>query len=301
MNNKLKPNFSEELVGFVIESYLTFISFPMSRFSIEPFTRLEEAEEGADVLLEDKRSNMIPFYMQFKRPEGYRSHVKRARIIKNRDTLGLNSSPHALFFELRKIAKTAQDYQHNLLLRLNNPPDSHAAYVCPLFLERKKYREAVHRAGCLNWQKEITTREKIPLHQNNPPTQLLDNVLHLPSHIAFPPHDKISTHKHKYSFSKSGDDLCFHSPERIETRPLDFLDFIRNVSEGFSDRQRHVTSENADKKLKNLIGKMDVDFRFKEMDEKIQDNPFYRWFEWGEYLHRNYNIHQYAMIFREWE
>ena len=96
----ITPDFTEELVGFVIQSYLTFISFPCNRFYIKPFSRQEEARRGADAILKDRLKDrskrMTPFYMQFKRPEGY-PVTSSSPIIKDRKKRGFDSVPHALF------------------------------------------------------------------------------------------------------------------------------------------------------------------------------------------------------------
>ena len=80
---KLMPNFTEELVGFALESFLTQIGFPFVRFSIEPFSRSEERWLGADARLHSNLRGFRPFYMQFKRPEGYLAH-SQSKVVKDR-------------------------------------------------------------------------------------------------------------------------------------------------------------------------------------------------------------------------
>jgi hypothetical protein len=308
MSNKINPEFIENQVGIMIQYYLTSIAPKDSGFLITTLSSKEELRTGADALLRDRRSKMMPFYMQFKRPEGYLCKAGTAGIIRDRNSLRLKIEPHALFFELRKKAKTAKDYQHNLLFGLKNQ-GCHAVYVCPLFLEMEEYANALTcvRFRLQFWFRRILKKnpiasdKQIPLSQQGKRKRMLDGVPHLPGHIAFPPHDRVTTHNHKYSFSVDGDDLCFHSPERIERDPLPFLDFIRNVFDDFSNEEQVITVDNANDKINKLIERMEPDFRLSKREKERRGNPFYGWIEWGKYLRKNYNIHQYAMIFRERE
>lgn len=48
---RLDSDYTEDIVGFAIESFLSLISFPFYRFSIEPFSRRDEPNYGADARL----------------------------------------------------------------------------------------------------------------------------------------------------------------------------------------------------------------------------------------------------------
>jgi hypothetical protein len=66
---RLDADYTEDVVGFALESFLTLLSFPRHRFSIEPFSRAKERWLGADARLFSHRiTGFRPFYMQFKRP-----------------------------------------------------------------------------------------------------------------------------------------------------------------------------------------------------------------------------------------
>ena len=90
----LSPNYTEDTVGFALESFLSLLSFPRRKFSIEPFSRGNERWLGADARLEGRVKSFKPFYMQFKRPFAYPDHSK-AKIVKDRLALKLDASPHA--------------------------------------------------------------------------------------------------------------------------------------------------------------------------------------------------------------
>lgn len=68
---RLDADFTEDTVGFALESFLSILSFPRLRFSIEPFSRGKERWLGADARLNGHMVGFKPFYMQFKRPSAY--------------------------------------------------------------------------------------------------------------------------------------------------------------------------------------------------------------------------------------
>jgi hypothetical protein len=149
-----RPDYTEELVGFAIEAFLAVASFPRYRFSIEPFSKLKERQYGADGCLTDKIQHFKPFYMQFKRPYAYPQR-SRSHVIKDRARLELTTSPISLFFELRKKKPNHTEYQHNILFKLREDLKSRnegdAAYVCPLFLDRKHTDYASIYLRWSNW------------------------------------------------------------------------------------------------------------------------------------------------------
>lgn len=58
---RLDANFTEDTVGFALESFLSILSFPTLRFSIEPFSRAREHWLGADARLLGRVSGFRPF------------------------------------------------------------------------------------------------------------------------------------------------------------------------------------------------------------------------------------------------
>ena len=51
---------------------------------------------------------------------------------------GLDDNP-TLYFKLRNKAKTASDFQHNILKNHHTPPNSYAIYVAPLILDKNEF------------------------------------------------------------------------------------------------------------------------------------------------------------------
>ena len=304
-HNQLIPCYSEELVGLIVESYFAMISFPCRYLYLMPFSRREESDIGADARVNSLK--MTPFYLQFKRPEAYLK-VSPSQIIKDRNQFSLNCDPHALFFELRQKAKNAKDFQHNLLYELNKNGD--AAYVCPLYLKEAEYRKKVHLFALRNWQRFSNLRPNSfqILEVVNNRKKSLKIKLNLPGHIVFPPHNRVGKHNHKYSFSIVGDDLCFHSPQRIEENPLTMLEFLTKVRNEFlaqidkDDGDRVLTAENAKERLSTLTESLEMNLKFESprSDGRDPENPFAGWLEWGAFLREKYKIHQYMMIKSDW-
>lgn len=52
---RIDANYTEDVVGFALESFLTLLGFPRQRFTIEPFSRAEERWLGADARFEPHR------------------------------------------------------------------------------------------------------------------------------------------------------------------------------------------------------------------------------------------------------
>ena len=232
---RLDADFTEDTVGFALESFLALLSFPRLAFSIEPFSRTRERWLGADARLSGHIASFKPFYMQFKRPSAY-PDTSKAKIVVDRKSLSLQVAPHSLYFGLREKQPTHWDYQHNILFRLrerlvkNNLGD--AAYVCPLFQDRSAYRFHVHLAGLRGWLR----------FRRDSPWKLRDMLINgatgsvnfnaipvLRAHISIPPHIRVVSAKHSYSFTESGTDLCFHSPTALPEGAVTFADFLNHV------------------------------------------------------------------------
>jgi len=343
--NKLILDYTEERVALTIESYLTYISFPCKRFSIEPFSQSKESKKGADAIVLDSMK-LIPFYVQFKLPTAYCSESK-AKFISERNELRVNSDPFAFYFKLRKKAKNATELQHNLLFSLNKAKMP-AVYVCSHYLDRTSLNDLFHQRKIFYWvlhslglPKAIldakisagrTSKEISITNTANKRSKLkFSYIPSLPGHIVFPPHEWVSTHDHKYSFSSLGEELCFHSPHSIDTVPISFDQFIKDrvfstyLNEEDSPRgvitsdqaksalndlirrvgQSLVKENNADEKgvadFSNAFSKWQ-DWHRKEVNiDEPQQSGYYRgkwaeWLEWGEYLRSVYNVHQFAMM-----
>src|SRR5690242_12191312 len=144
-----KCDFKEKLIEIDIARYLGLFTSQLGRFYY-----LENADEqltGADLISED--TNAIPIYLQAKVSQGLKTISKCAASTRKnrskledirefRDSLSLDENDdHFLYFQLRKKAKTATDFQHNVLMNYANTGFSHAFYVAPLSIEKKEYEK----------------------------------------------------------------------------------------------------------------------------------------------------------------
>lgn len=300
---RLDADFTEDTVGFALESFLAFLSFPRFRFSIEPFSRGRERWLGADARLDGRMRGFKPFYMQFKRPSAY-PDTSSAKVVANRKSLGLPVAPRTLYFSLREKQPSHRDYQHNILLRLRerlvNRGIGDAAYVCPLFLERSAYRFHVYLSGLRRWSHfwrvDPWEWEEILIHSANGQINF-DAVPVLKEHVSIPPHASVTSAKHSYSFTEQGSDLCFHSPEALPEGATSLAKFLTRVVGRLDAEDGIIRPDNAGQELRNIF----------EQSEDA-DNPLFppilrgegdgveSWLHWGAYLKAEHQIEQFALV-----
>ena len=302
---RLDSDYTEDVVGFALESFLAVISFPRHRFTIEPFSRSKERWLGADARLHSEIRGFRPFYMQFKRPSAY-PDFSSAGIIRDRKRLKLQTSPRALYFDLRKKQDHHREFQHNILFRLHKHLHARqigdAAYVCPLFLERSAYRFHLHQSAQALWLKFWRRYpwdiEELLLSDGGETFQF-ERVPVFAEHITVPPHTTVTSASHRYSFTETGSDLCFHSPEALPEGSASLGKFLGNISRGFVDEGESIRPEEADGALKELIDATGAVELSESGFSEAFERPLERWFAWGEHLRTNHDIHQYALV--SWE
>jgi hypothetical protein len=91
-SNLQTPDFTEDLVAFMIQSMLTITRFPRAPFALVPLSKRDEVIFGADALID----SISPLYIQFKRSFAYTDN-STSSVIKDRKKLKANCSPKALF------------------------------------------------------------------------------------------------------------------------------------------------------------------------------------------------------------
>lgn len=300
----LSSNYTEDTVGFALESFLSLLCFPRRRFSIEPFSRGNERWLGADARLEGRVKSFKPFYMQFKRPFAYPAHSK-AKIIKDRLHLKLDATPHALFFDLHQKKPHHADFQHNVLFRLRRRllriGIGDAAYVCPLFLDRAAYRSNLHLSGLrmwpLFWRRHPWEMEELLLHTGpGGATVNFSAVPMLREHITIPPHALVTHANHSYSFTESGNQVCFHSPTSLPDSQSSLTDFLSRVA-GDGRQQGFIYADGASDALDRLlsISREEGDPLGFEFQPRNGDG-ISRWREFGRALRTDFGIEQYALV-----
>ncbi len=295
-SNQITPDFTEDLVGFMVQSMLTIVRFPKAPFAMVPLSKSEERIYGADVRIE----SISPIYIQFKRSLAYPDYSS-AQFIEDRKALKANCSPRTLYFELRAKKPKHKDFQHNILFNLKNKLDKagkgKAFYTAPLFLNRTAYLLAVHVSSLLSWRPWHWYRHDPFFEQTqNILTQTgsirFQNIPILREHIVIPPHAKVTTHKHRYSYLESGKEICFHEPTILDNGQnlgQTIYDFLK-----FRDGQPNTEMINLKESMslledlsENIVSQKNI-----SSNDQIID----RWLHFGEKLWKEYEIYQYMLI-----
>ncbi|NNO00249.1 hypothetical protein FKQ62_12400 [Vibrio sp. B1-2] len=292
-----KPNYTEDAVSIAIATNLAVLSFPFSRFSVVPISRKKERWLGADARLLSS-SKFLPFYMQFKRPFAHTT-PSRAKIIKDRESLEppLSTSPRTLFFDLQDKQPKHRDYQHNVLFRLHKRLRSRgigdAAYVCPLFLDRQTYFYASHMSGIKSWLRNWPAypfRSNLVQINSKSCAPISETIPVLAEHISIPPHKLVTDAKHKYSFTESGSEVCFHSsPESLTEGEYSFSSWLENMILSSDLQGNSLYFDDSLDFLKELVsevlGNKNNVFKPSEFESGEQ-----AWFAWGHFLKEQYGI-----------
>jgi hypothetical protein len=295
-SNQIIPDFTEDLVGFMIQSMLTIARFPRAPFAMVPLSKTEERIYGVDAKIE----SICPIYIQFKRSLAYPDYSS-AKFIKDRKKLKANCSPMTLYFELRAKKPEHKDFQHNILfdlkVKLDKAGKGKAFYTAPLFLNRTAYLLSVHMSSMLDWRPWHWIRQDPFFEQTqNILTRTgsirFQNIPILREHIVIPPHAKVTTHKHRYSYLESGKEICFHSPSRLDKEQnlgQTIYDFLK-----FKDGQPTTDMINL-QESSQLLTELSKGI-ISEKETKFNGQIIDRWLEFGKVLYDDYGIYQYMLI-----
>jgi hypothetical protein len=248
---QIESTFAEPQIEKDISHYLGYIT-PIGQ---APFLLWdgEEAISGADA----KFDCAIPIYMQFKVSHGLKSissiplsdrknrsmleEVRKFRFDNN-----LDDNP-TLYFGLRKKAKNADEFQHNLLLKYAGNPNFHAIYVAPLTLDRNFYENSLMNSATRFLNFPFYYEEYITIHQRQWASHL-GMVPFLRNFISIVPHERIDTELHYYSFSQNGTDIAWHSPQYLQEGPSRLSDTLSGILlNAFNNKESWVS-------LTNLVG-----------------------------------------------
>lgn len=296
-SNQIIPDFTEDLVAFMVQTMLTITRFPRAPFAMIPLSKKEERIFGADVKIE----SIAPLYIQFKRSLAY-PDFSTAGFLKDRKNLNLSNKPRVLYFELRRKDKTHTDFQHNILLNLRTILQKKgigdAVYCAPLFLHRSAYMLSVHLNSILHWRPWHWFRhhpfsgEEFNLISRTGSIRF-QNCPVLREHISIPPFSRVTTYKHKYSYLESGNEACFHSPSIAEST-TNFGKFIYEFMSFEDGKPTHelINIEESTLFLSELNAKCFGYDSPVEKQEAILDS----WLEFGNKLQQGYGIEQYMLI-----
>jgi len=305
MASKLKnAEYSEDTVAIAIDSFLTALTFPFTRFSLELFTKTQERRMGADARLISHRGGFLPIYMQFKRPSAY-PEDSRSSIIRDRKDLAppLETSPNTLFFALRRKEPDHADYQHNILYKLRQAlhflGKGDAFYVCPLFLDRSAYRFHVHISALRRWFQPWLHPFDLGNYNLSfgDQVRLIEEIPIFKKHVSITPHAPVDNHRHKYSFTEQGKEICFHSPLHVEKGFESFgTSLANNIRASYNITDRHSSSEMTDL-LRGIINRGEIGFELDERKLLEEYGWIDQWLQLGDFLLSEYSIYQYALYF----
>lgn len=291
---KINSNLSEKQIEADVATYLGWCSKWL------PFRLLDVDEQatGADKLFDVT----VPIYIQFKKsfglrplsaisrtsgPEGPLQGIRRFRA---RHKLADNPT---LYFQLREKAKTAVDFQHNVLFANHQPQRSYAIYVAPLILDRDVYYSDLC-AGPRDLESPWMWQQGKMLTDWGPTSWLsrYDVQPFLRKHVSIAPHQRVDTHKHYYAFSEVGDDVSWHSPTPIDGGPFRLSDFLTqrtrellNGGSGLPSPNDGLTAAVEALSLLNL-----------NFDDILSgENAFEKLRSYGRWLHKNFAIRQFLL------
>lgn len=218
-NYKLKSELSEDQIEADVASYLGYITPLWSRrFQLKA---VDEQLTGADKLFD----RFVPIYLQFKVSEGLKPlpfgfdllspnrPLQRIRNFRRKNNISANPT---LYFKFRDKAKTAKDFQHNILMSFHQPPKQYAMYVAPLFLLADEYNRSLEVSlmdRLFSIEPYFLREERIFIRTTR---RYLGLVPFLRGHVSIPPHVNVNTSNHYYSYSKSGGNIAWHSGEKLK-------------------------------------------------------------------------------------
>jgi hypothetical protein len=313
IGNLIEPDFTEELVGFMIQHHLSICSFPGKPLFMLPLSAARENELGADVEIKAIK----PLYLQFKKSNGYPDYSS-SKILKDRKLLGQSNSPTVLFFGLRKLGAKQEVLQHNLLLNLRNKlrrgSIGDAMYVAPLFWDKKRYSWEIYNTAYWNWHYHSGpiqySYNSLKIKYDATKKHARVNFASLPifdGHICIPPHAAVKNDdpNHKYSYLQSGQEVCFHSPSIVELSVGlgQYIDGFANMQDGLDSNGGSRIEEaanlfqelnllafpQAEQTLATISGTSQSE---RTPSQLLLDN----WAAFGEKLYDEYRISQFLLI-----
>ena len=289
---RIYSTLSEKQIEADISNYFGWIS-PIGQ---TPFRLLDVNEQ---IYAADKRFNCaIPIYMQFKVSQGLKRlpalvpHIPnfsyRIRSFRRKNDLYDNPT---LYFKLRDIAPSAEDFQHNILLSLANAGQSHAFYVAPLTLDKDDYYKML-TASADRFMPFPFHYDNNIIHQENW-ISYLGMVPFLRGNISITPHERVSSSKHYYSFSPTGTEIAWHSPKIISHDASRLSDrLIEIFKDAFVNKKNWVDLDEYAALIKN---KYDF-YQGKEVEKNTDSSSLQRILDFGKMLHRKYYIRQMLIL-----
>lgn len=302
----IQSNLSEKQIETDVATYLGWCT---PSHASAPF-RLYDVDESATGA--DKRfDGGALIYIQFKKSEGLKPTHKALRASgdsrptqdvstrKNKSKLqeirefrgehGLEDNP-SLFFQLRAQAKNAVDLQHNILLEYECPPHSRAIYVAPLILDKQAYSQSLFDSTTRFVSDPFVSRHFFRLYFGRW-ASVYGAVPFLREHISIPPHERVATHEHFYSYSQTGVDIAWHSSEVISREPRRLSDFVsRFLSDAINNSEGLTTIGALANTVQETANRYGYDGTFDG------ENDLERLMNHGRWLRKTHGIRQFLLL-----
>jgi hypothetical protein len=197
---------------------------------------------------------------------------------------------------LREKAKGAKDFQHNILLQMNGSC-SYGIYIAPLTLKNDEYYNSLYESNIFSmihkfmiWfgKMDLFVPRRNIVNYKNCFVELA-SVPFMKNHISIIPQDKVDTAEHYYSFSKTTDNIYFHSGEKSDHNSGRLADFFFNIY------QQLLNSDNFQFDLKQHIKYLIEILNYSNRLKASNDEPSKQLQEIGRYLQSEYQIKQYVI------
>ncbi len=286
---------SETQIESDLAAYFNWCT-PMDSSSPFRLVAVNEQLTGAD----KRFDSGCTIYMQFKKSTGLhpswaipisrsRARSRMEDIREFRALNGLEENP-SLFFQLRRKAAKAFHLQHNILLDHEVKGRSRAFYVAPLELDKSKYykilaSDAFRFSGDPIWfRRHLAVRERTLV-------RYLNFSPYLREHVAITPHERVQDHEHFYSYSQTGSDICWHSPQIVGTGPSRLSDVMSSIVNGaITERGEYITDVD-----QLLEATLDISERI-GLEVPRAETTWGRIAAYGQVLAATYNIRQFLLI-----
>lgn len=249
----------------------------------------------------DKRFDSgCAIYMQFKKSTGlhpsWAMPISRSKTRSRMEDIrefralnGLEENP-SLFFQLRKKAEKAFHLQHNVLLAHEVKGRSRAFYVAPLELDKSKYYKVLLSDEFRFSGEPIWFRRNLAIRERTL-VRYLNFSPYLREHVAITPHERVQDHEHFYSYSQTGTDICWHSPQIVGAGPSRLSDVMSSIVNGvITGRGESITGV-----AQLLDATLEISERI-GLEVPRAKTSWERMAAYGQELAANYNIRQFLLI-----
>lgn len=286
---------SEPQIEADVAEYFSWCT-PLDRTGPLHLVAVDEQLTGAD----KKFDAGCTIYMQFKKSTGLYSSKTvpisksstRSRMEDIREFRALNNLEEnpSLFFQLRKKAEKAYHLQHNVLLSHEVKGYSRAFYVAPLELDKSKYYQALFNSEFRFSGNPIWFRRHTAIRERTL-VRYLSCSPFLREHVAITPHERVQDHQHFYSFSQTGTDICWHSPQLIGSGPSRLSEVISSIVENaISTAGESLASLNRLSEV-TLETSRQIGFDIRRSDNSLETLKAH-----GEILAGTYGIRQFILL-----